>query len=126
MLILNIARNNIAFAQQSTAARPTIGIVPAEDRWITLTDGTRVYQGVEISYLLTTSLMATGKYNTILLPPAQPAAQPSLDRLANVPPAWIPPTTYSAFNSIVQPMEITITPIVERFEPGCCSALKPA
>src|SRR5262249_52435882 len=44
-----------------------VGIAPAEDRWITLTDGSRVYQGLEVSYLLGHKLLQSGQFNPIFL-----------------------------------------------------------
>ncbi len=91
--------------------RPTIGVYPAEDRWITLTDGTKVYEGLEISYLLVTSLMATNQYNTILLDSSLTTSAPSPERLAQIPPEWIPPSAHGV-DSQTGP-DLTITPVVE-------------
>ena len=83
-----------ALAASTAVSSPkySIGIYPAEDRWVTLTDGTHVYQGVEISYLLGQKLLDTNNYTPVLLDAAVPLEQwkesSSSERNAQIPSAW--------------------------------------
>lgn len=89
-----------------------VGILPAEDRWITLSDGTRVYQGLELSYLLIQRLFDEGKVTPVLLNSENPNVTPiDFDREEQIPPEWkkwkqkLPPTN--------DKVDFKIQPVVE-------------
>jgi hypothetical protein len=97
-----------------SAAKITVGVAQADDRWITLTDGSRVYEGVEISYLLASKLQQSTLYNSILLD-AAPVSANSIDkadahRFEDVPKEWL---LQVHSTDVVAPMSILITPKVE-------------
>jgi len=70
-LVALILVSSLAWAD-SSLAKTRVGIHIAKDRWLTLTDGTRVTQGREISYLLANQLFNFSEFEAVLLDNDEP------------------------------------------------------
>jgi hypothetical protein len=86
---ITLAASLAANGQQVAPPKLRVGIMPATDRWVTLTDGSRVYQGLDISYLLGQKIFGSSAYIPVML---------AIDPVVNMPLA--PQTSRVASNAV--------------------------
>jgi hypothetical protein len=72
-VVFGILTGTAAARAEVAVPKIRVGIAPAQSRWVTLTDGTRVHQGLEIGYLLGHKLSESARYLPVLLSDQSPA-----------------------------------------------------